>query len=497
MNNPAELRLFIEPWILRHTGRKLLEEFFARFAHLLPSKHSLPTTPQEMAYYTFLADLLQRRRHELPEALVQALYDVEGLAAAENWPMPDVPEESAPTDHEPYRLFKGIHRWLEVNDGKIQGTEGNPPEILPQSGTKQIPKDGNGENGETKQGDILPTIEAGAAQEGEGKGSAMAGKGATAGAALNVETTGGEGEGVGTASLATVVATAPAPAAAGNEGNNGAMEQNALPEATPSSAPSARATSAKESLSGGQPVCPRGPADEPPIADENPAQKAPAVETDEEAFGRLARLSPAEYDRVRHKEAHRLRLRIRSLDAEIAVRRSDLAADAQANAVDLQVVKPWPEPITNFADVLHQVLDRYERYLWLPPGAAVALTLWTPHADMYTAFHHTPRLILLSDEPGCGKTTTFEVLASMVQKPLRSESMTPAVLFRVVDQHQPTLLLDELDTYLHLEDELPGLVVPHLGGLGRTVSSHLHPQRNLAILSRSLLRQRAARPITP
>jgi hypothetical protein len=415
MNNP-ELRLFIEPWILRFTGRKLLEQFFARFAHLLSSQHSLPTTPEEMAYYNCLADLFERRLYELPEPLMQALYEVEALAAAENWPMPDPPDESAPAYHEPYRLFKAIHRWLEENRGKIPGTK--TPEA---------------------QGAGMPvSTEAPAAPP-------------------KVEKTGTEPEGAGTEAPAAVAGAPPASTAPDGEANSGALGQSALPEAP------AAATADREGNSGalGQsalPACPRGPADEPPIQEANSVEAVPPAETDEEAFRRLARLSPADYDRVRHKEARRLLLRIRSLDAEVTARRSDLAADDEANEVDLPVVEPWPEAVTDFADVLHQALDRYERHLWLPPGAAVAITLWTPHADMYTAFHHTPRLILLSDEPGCGKTTTFEVIASMVQKPLRSENMTPAVLFRIVDQHQPTLLLDELDTYLHLEDEMRGLV---------------------------------------
>jgi hypothetical protein len=46
----------------------------------------------------------------------------------------------------------------------------------------------------------------------------------------------------------------------------------------------------------------------------------------------------------------------------------------------------------------------------------------------------------------------------MVPRPFTTENMKPAVLFRVVDQQQPTLLLDELDTYLHPANELRGLL---------------------------------------
>ena len=75
-----------------------------------------------------------------------------------------------------------------------------------------------------------------------------------------------------------------------------------------------------------------------------------------------------------------------------------------------------------------------------------------------SAFRQTPRLNLSSPKGGCGKTTTLDVLATLTPRTLRAENMRPAVLFRVVDLQQPTLLLDELDTYLPQADELRGLL---------------------------------------
>src|ERR1041385_1609642 len=110
------------------------------------------------------------------------------------------------------------------------------------------------------------------------------------------------------------------------------------------------------------------------------------------------------------------------------------------------------------AEILHAVRQRFDHYLGLPPGAAVALTLWTAHAHCFTAFRLTPRLNLQSPEPGCGKTTTLDVIASLVPRPVRTENLTAPILFRLVDQSQPTLLLDEVDTYLPQAEELRGLL---------------------------------------
>ena len=110
------------------------------------------------------------------------------------------------------------------------------------------------------------------------------------------------------------------------------------------------------------------------------------------------------------------------------------------------------------AQLLHEVCSCFEHFLVLPPGAAVAITLWTAHAHCFTAFRLTPRLNLQSPEPGCGKTTTLDVIASLVPRPIRTENLTAPILFRLVDQSQPTLLLDEVDTYLPQAEELRGLL---------------------------------------
>jgi hypothetical protein len=179
-------------------------------------------------------------------------------------------------------------------------------------------------------------------------------------------------------------------------------------------------------------------------------------ESDEAAFTRLARLSPGEYDRARQSEAARLGIRKETLDSEVAKRRP-LSDAAQGRAVHLPAVEPWPEPVDG-AQLLDEVSARNSAGLVLPPGAADAMALWSEQAHACPAFVHTPRLNLSSSEPGCGKTTTLDLIATMTPRPLRTENLTAPVLFRLVDQHQPTLLLDEVDSYLTSAEELRGLL---------------------------------------
>jgi hypothetical protein len=186
----------------------------------------------------------------------------------------------------------------------------------------------------------------------------------------------------------------------------------------------------------------------------------PPRESDESVVQRLARLSTFDYDRVRKNEASKLRIRAEVLDSEVHRVRKEIAyqASVQETLSRVPTREPWPEPIADAPALLHELAERFSRYLVLPLGAADVMSLFTTHTYVVNAFIQSPRLNLSSDHGGCGKTTAIDVLASLCQRPLQTESMSGAVLYRVVEQIQPTLLLDELDAWLPGNEEFRGLL---------------------------------------
>ncbi|WP_336922378.1 DUF3631 domain-containing protein [Aquipuribacter sp. SD81] len=89
------------------------------------------------------------------------------------------------------------------------------------------------------------------------------------------------------------------------------------------------------------------------------------------------------------------------------------------------------------------------RFVAFPsPECATAVTLWAAHVHALSAFESTPRLAVLSPEPGSGKTRVLEVLELLVPRALFSLNSSTAALFRLVsgDDGVPTILLDEADT---------------------------------------------------
>lgn len=112
-------------------------------------------------------------------------------------------------------------------------------------------------------------------------------------------------------------------------------------------------------------------------------------------------------------------------------------------------------------DELDQLLARY--VVFPSEAARHAVALWVLHCHAIDAFESTPRLAFLSPEKGSGKTRALEVLTLVVPKPMHTVNMSASALFRVVASEQPTLLLDEADTYLGLttaknNEDIRGLI---------------------------------------
>ncbi|HEX2257940.1 MAG TPA: DUF3631 domain-containing protein [Afifellaceae bacterium] len=172
---------------------------------------------------------------------------------------------------------------------------------------------------------------------------------------------------------------------------------------------------------------------------------------------RLAAMPPLEYDRIRQEEAERLGVRVGTLDKEVARLRCGGDGEAAGAAVALPMPEPWPEPVDG-AELLDALVNVVKRHLVVPAGAAEATALWMVHAHAHDTAAISPILAVTSPTPECGKTTLLTILGALVPRPLPASNITAAALFRAVEKWQPTLLVDEADTFLRNSDELRGVV---------------------------------------
>ncbi len=79
------------------------------------------------------------------------------------------------------------------------------------------------------------------------------------------------------------------------------------------------------------------------------------------------------------------------------------------------------------------------------PAQPEIIALWVIHTWVLDAFEYTPYLHVFSAETSSGKSRLLEVLALLVNKPWKAESVSTAVLFRRIEIDRPTLLYDEID----------------------------------------------------
>ena len=198
------------------------------------------------------------------------------------------------------------------------------------------------------------------------------------------------------------------------------------------------------------------------LTDAPPAITAGAANTDDDGeVARLALLPAMAYDREREAAAKRLGVRVSTLDAAVTQARADEEpADASTgkDAPDLlREIDPWSSPVDGAA-LCTAITRALAKFVILPPGAATAVALWCLHAHAHAAAQHGPVLAVQSAEKRCGKTTLLSIVLRMVPKPLPAANISPAALFRSVEKYQPTLLIDEADSFLRGNEDMRGVL---------------------------------------
>ncbi len=129
----------------------------------------------------------------------------------------------------------------------------------------------------------------------------------------------------------------------------------------------------------------------------------------------------------------------------------------QGRALALADPEPWSEPVCGAA-LLDELAALFARHVVLPFGAADALALWAALSYLTDRADTLPRLAVLSPERRCGKTRLLELLARLVRRPVPAANISAAALFRAVEAWQPTVLIDEADTFLAAREEILGLL---------------------------------------
>ena len=191
-----------------------------------------------------------------------------------------------------------------------------------------------------------------------------------------------------------------------------------------------------------------------PDPDDKPSANPVAAE-----IAGLAALSALEYDRIRKDKAKELGVKVGTLDAEVKKRRP---ADARGHDA-LPTIEPWPYPVDG-ERLLEDLSQAITRHAGLPkgpedqPAGAYLVALWIMHTHAIDAANITPLLAITSPTQECGKSTVLKLVTRLSPLPLLASNISPAAVFRSIEKWQPTLIIDEADTFLKDNDELRGVL---------------------------------------
>lgn len=112
----------------------------------------------------------------------------------------------------------------------------------------------------------------------------------------------------------------------------------------------------------------------------------------------------------------------------------------------------WDEQV-GCADLLREIQQAVSRFMVLDDYHVTAVSLWILHTYFIKKpkkkqlFNFSPILHITSPEPECGKSTLFDILERLVNNPFTTMGASESSIFRSIELHHPTMMLDEFDHF--------------------------------------------------
>jgi putative DNA primase/helicase len=120
-------------------------------------------------------------------------------------------------------------------------------------------------------------------------------------------------------------------------------------------------------------------------------------------------------------------------------------------------VELWPEPI-NPAMLLTDIATTIQRFIVCNEEIANAVALWIAMTWFIDVVQVAPLAVITAPEKRCGKSLLLSLLGRLSASAITASSISPASLYRTIEAWQPTLLIDEVDTFMKNNEELRGLI---------------------------------------
>lgn len=183
-----------------------------------------------------------------------------------------------------------------------------------------------------------------------------------------------------------------------------------------------------------------------------PNDEAPL--SDDDLIASLAAMKPMEYERTRFEQAKRMGCRPAVLDELVKKARGE---SDQENRSSLPTVEPYHEPVDPAA-LLDALVAIIRRHIVLSDAQANAAALWIAMTWFISTILVAPLALINAPEKSCGKTQLLDMIGRLSANYLFAANITAAVLFRLIERCNPTICIDEVDTFISQNDTLKGII---------------------------------------
>ena len=118
---------------------------------------------------------------------------------------------------------------------------------------------------------------------------------------------------------------------------------------------------------------------------------------------------------------------------------------------------PWEKPVDGQA-LLADIVRHLRAYMSISRPAAIAVALWILYSYTYNEFRISPILGVVSPTRRCGKTTLLTIVGFLSRRALATARITAAAIYRAMSDYEPTLIVDEIDSFLGKRNDLRGIL---------------------------------------
>lgn len=195
---------------------------------------------------------------------------------------------------------------------------------------------------------------------------------------------------------------------------------------------------------------------EPDPLTDKPANNTPLLEKKalEIKIKELSKLSEIDYEYARIELIKSSGMRAVAIDALIKTARRK---EGNSKAIEFEECEPWEDPVS-LDELLTEIEKTIRRFIVCDKVVSITAALWIVFTWLIDYVHVAPLAIITAPEKGCGKSQLLHVMGRLVFRPLSTAHISPAALYRVIEAHQPTLLIDEADTFIKDNEDLRGII---------------------------------------